>query len=64
MHPCCAPMVPQALTQRAVARDGDVARLARVLAKLRAGQPLTIVAVGGSISTSEYAYGRGAPPSQ
>ena len=55
MHPCCAPMTSPLLTGRAVARSGDSGRINAFLAKLKRREPVTIVAVGGSISTREYA---------
>ena len=47
--------MPNALTRLGVSSDGDGVRMARVVAKLRKGEPLTIAALGGSICTSEYA---------
>ena len=55
MHPCCAPITSVPVLRRAVARDGDGVRLGALVRKLQRGQALTIVVVGGSISTSEYA---------
>ena len=55
MHPCCAPLTDPTWIRRAVARDGDGDRLSALVNKLRRGQSITAVAVGGSISTREYA---------
>ena len=48
-------MTSPLLTGRAVARSGDSGRMNAFLAKLKRREPVTIVAVGGSISTREYA---------
>jgi hypothetical protein len=56
MHPCCAPLASKAALSQAVARGGgERSRLERVVAKLRRGLPITVVALGGSISTAQYA---------
>ena len=55
MHPCCAPIAPLALLRRAIAHDGAGGRLAKLLGKLRRRKAITVVVLGGSICTNDYA---------